>query len=208
MDWVDILKTFLPTGALVATGALVSVNGYKLHIGRAAKQADLFDRLTKEIAVRDSLLKLKLSASKRDSPQEISAMELTYKHAEELEEKLNTELTELTARTPPEQLWWQQASMREKLLPKQYEGKGLLLSGPAKRKWWRRIVGFYTLLVIYVAFMWVFIWGLEFLHSMGKSGFVVLFGFGFYALFSLWIYFHVRRSAYVVSLPQSPCSAK
>jgi hypothetical protein len=206
VDWGDILKTLLTGGALLATGTLISINGYKLHIGRAAKQADLFDRLTKEIAVRDSLLKLKLSASKRDSPQEISAMELTYKRAEELEEKLNKELTEITARTPPEQSWWRQSSYREKLLPKRYEGK--VLSEAAKWKWWRRIVSFYILLAIYVVFEGVFILGFNQFHSLDKSGRVALFSICSFGLYSLWFSIHVRRSAYAVSLPQSPNPTK
>lgn len=204
MDWGGILKSAITA---VLTGA-VSISGVKLFIGRAAKHADLFDRIAKEVAVRDALLKLKVSASEPNSPQQISAKESAYRHAEELEEQLKKGLAGPTPTTRPEELWWRQASMREKLWPERYEGKGLP-SVPARRKWWWRIMGFYVLLCIYFFFMLGF--AVHFLsvtdHRVVKGDFqgyatsLVLFLFGFW---SLWTSRFFRRSAYIVSLRQSP----
>jgi hypothetical protein len=102
-----------------------------LTIRRKSKRDQLFDRLTKEIAVRDALLKLKLSACQPNSPQQATARELTYKTAERLEVLLTTELERLTS-------WDELISQWRRVSPAQgffYEGEKCL-SFNSKISWW------------------------------------------------------------------------
>ncbi len=85
MNWNDFGKSVVPP-ILTALAALFG--GARISIGRRAKLTDLFDRVAKEIAVRDALLKLKIKASEADSPQRISARAVAYKQAEYLEKRL------------------------------------------------------------------------------------------------------------------------
>jgi hypothetical protein len=209
--WVDVLKGWITP---FLAGVVTVGGGFKIFLGRRAKEADLFDRITKEIAVRGALLQLKLSAlagSELNDPKQVSAKEVTYQQAKDLEERLNKELERLAPITRPEELWWRQTSTINRLFPEHSErDRKKQLDTGSKFKWWLFISLFYGALAVYLLFAGLFTYLIVHTKagSLSKSDLhtytVLLVLLAIIAPASLWFSTAFRRDAYAISLRQKP----
>jgi hypothetical protein len=202
VDWGDILKTVLTTGTIVATGSFVSVNGYKLPIGRAAKHDNLLDHYTKEVALQDALLKLKISATEEKSAKQIAAVkEAAFKQAQELDTQYRQESYKLTA-VRPEWLWWRTAPFRDKLFPPKYDRMKLDLAG--KRKWWTWIGTYFLLMAIYGWLMYELVESFKAYNPGGtpqerSRALVQIFTLFLFGQYPMWAATGFRRGAYALA---------
>ncbi len=196
-----VLRALLGTGIFPILQLILT----KWLMGRRAKQTALFERFTKQVAAMDALLKLKLSVSEPHSPQEASAKEAAYKQAEEAEANFKREFDRLIFPEKLESPWWQDTSLRKRLIPPLDERKNL--NAGARRGWWAYIIVYYIDMLYSAVFMFVY---LNFLYHMNSVPtnkllyyYLVLAGWGALVFFFLSIAMWNRRNAYALSIREA-----
>jgi hypothetical protein len=205
VDLSEVLKSdaLKVAGLTIAATVIVAILGIakefllKQPIGRKAKQANLFDRYIKEIAVTEAVLKLKLLASEPDSQQQASAKNAAYKQVEELEARQKEELERLTTSG---ELWWRHASQKEWFIPSFYEGQKHL-SLNTKFTWCIYMICFYIYHVVSVLIVVVGFWFLSLGFLAHKNGLALL-ALPLYFFVPAFLFWHsatvFRRLAYGV----------
>lgn len=87
MDW----PSFFEKGVAPLLTVAASVVGYKFTFGKKSKRIEFLDRMTKEVALRDALLKLELAATEVGSEEQQFAKQGAYKEAQEISQQLSVE---------------------------------------------------------------------------------------------------------------------
>ncbi len=210
--WEDVLKAWMMPNVL--TGMVV----FKIFIGRKAKHADLLDHYTKEVALKDALLNLKILATEEKSAEQITVKEDALKQAQELDARYRQESNKLTA-VPPERLWWDTAPFLEKLIPLPIYDRNVNLDRAGKCKWWGWICGYSLLMFISGWCMYNFWWlMLELIesfktHHPGETpqesvrDFVYTFTLLLFGLYVMWCATDFRRGAYATARRSGPTAA-
>ncbi len=138
--WIeDLLKYVIPAAVLGSAGWLTAL---KPMVGRPAKQADLVDRLTKEVALREAILSLKIAASEPRRARQLEAKELAYRQAEDIEKQFKEKLEALGPDVKPDVLWLRKSTFRERFFPRRYDRQTSLTKWQ-KWKWWGYYFGFW-----------------------------------------------------------------
>ncbi len=145
MDWADILIKVVP-GALSTAATFVVFS--KLAVGKKAKEMELLDRISKEVAVYDAILKLKIATCDSGTLQDAAAKENAYNAAERLETALRRELALLNPKPKPDVEWLQTSSARQKFWPQKYDGSRRLTMH-RKLSWWGYVALFWAVLLLY-----------------------------------------------------------
>ncbi len=192
MDWDELAKA--------VTAGLVLLGGQKFVLGRSAKKADTYKRATKEVAVVKALLKLRVAASAPKSTERIRAKEQAYQKAQAIEEQFERELRELLP--TPEAQWFRDATIRNKLLPKRYEGKPL--TGAKKFAWWAAMAISYVTLLLFLFFLlcveYIVVHAQFMTPKQGLLSVALLLLFIILTLLCAWGFYILRTYAYALSL--------
>ena len=139
MDWSSIFEK----GASALGPIAASVVSYKLALGKKSKRIEFLDRMTKEVGLRDALLKLDVAATEDGSENWRRAEQRAYDDAQQLANQVSLERR---IKDPVVELFAQE-STRNRMIPAKYEG--LTVRRATRARWWRYMALYSIFLVLY-----------------------------------------------------------